>query len=449
MQLSRSQAPLTVSALTKSIKQSLETSFPSILVQGEISNFKRQASGHLYFSIKDEEAQISCVMFRGDTIALRSMPKLGDQVLIRGELNVYPPRGNYQIIVRRMEPTGLGQLLLNLERLKRKLEAMGWFSQESKQALPKVPKTIGLVTSPTGAALRDMLQILRRRCAGFNVILNPVRVQGEEAAGEIAEAIHQMNQHKLCDVLIVGRGGGSMEDLWPFNDERVAKAIFESSIPIISAVGHETDWSIADYVADVRAPTPSAAAELVSEATYQQLQLLAEWQKRLDQQLLPRLRHLRSRLNLIAQAPFLKSPRKILELHMQRVDEISLRLDQLIRFHLQRANLQLSHIQKLLHQLRPTEKLATYKAEIQDLHQQIFIAMQQRLRREKERVFQLQQHLNSLDPKNLLQRGYSILFSEKNHSVILSAQELSAGDQVYAQLGNGKIVATVNEVVSQ
>ena len=237
---------LSVTELTSAIKAVIEPSFQGIAVKGEISNFKLQSSGHLYFTLKDAGSQISAVLFKGNAACLNKMPKEGDQVVAKGEISLYAPRGQYQIIVRELQFLGLGDLLLKLQQLKEQLQMRGWFDPAHKKKLPKLPKRIGVVTSPTGAVIQDILQVLTRRFAGFHVILNPVKVQGEGAAQEIAQAISDFNRLKLADVLIVGRGGGSIEDLWAFNEEVVAKAIFESDIPIISAVGHETDFTIAD-----------------------------------------------------------------------------------------------------------------------------------------------------------------------------------------------------------
>jgi exodeoxyribonuclease VII large subunit len=245
---------LSVSGLTQSIKMLLEGQFSFVAVQGEVSNCKLQASGHLYFSIKDANAQLSAVMFKGDLAKVPRLPKDGDQVILKGGLNVYPPSGKYQIVVRTLEWAGVGALLLQLEALKAKLKGLGYFDSGRKKPLPKFPKTIGVVTSPTGAVIQDILNVLERRISEFHLILNPVKVQGPGASQEIAAAIDFFNKHQLADVLIVGRGGGSLEDLWAFNEEVVAAAIFRSQIPVVSAVGHETDFTLADFVADVRAP---------------------------------------------------------------------------------------------------------------------------------------------------------------------------------------------------
>src|SRR3569832_283182 len=274
---------LSVSQLTLSIKKHLEGRFQTVKVQGEITNFKEQASGHLYFTLKDAETQNTAEKNRGRATRQTRQPKNGDQVIVQGEISVYAPRGNYQLIIRQLHKAGVGELLLKLHALKAKLEGLGWFDNSRKRPLPTSPNTIGVVTSPTGAVIQDILNILSRRHAGFHLILNPVKVQGEGAAKEIAQAISHFNEYKLADVLIACRGGGSLEDLWPFNEEVVASAIYRSRIPVISAVGHETDFSISDFVADLRAPTPSAAAEIVMAAADHHLGQLLAFQKRFDQ----------------------------------------------------------------------------------------------------------------------------------------------------------------------
>lgn len=335
------QTPLTVTQLTQAIKLSLEAGFANVWLQGEISNCKCQTSGHLYFSLKDAQAQISAVMFRANVATLPFMPKDGNHVIVRGELNVYPPSGKYQLIVRELQQVGVGALLLKLEELKQKIHRKGWFKQEYKKPLPKFPKRIGVVTSPTGAAIQDILNILKRRFSGFNLILNPVKVQGEGSAQEIAEAIKQFNHYDLCDVMIVGRGGGSMEDLWAFNEEIVAEAIFHSKIPIISAVGHEIDHCIADYVADVRAPTPSAAAEIVIAEKSQQLNYLAQSKQRLQQTIYQLIRHDRRRLEGVMKQPIFLSATRLLGPWMQRLDHLREDIDVFLRQSLMQKRLRL------------------------------------------------------------------------------------------------------------
>ncbi|NGX54569.1 MAG: Exodeoxyribonuclease 7 large subunit [Chlamydiae bacterium] len=391
---------LSVSELTFAIKNQLESQFPKLVIQGEISNCKHHSAGHLYFDLKDAAAKIPAVMFRGSQGGLARLPKEGDQVTVKASLSVYPPHGKYQLIVREMDFLGVGELLLKLEALKKKLHGLGWFDQGKKQPLPKFPRRIGVVTSPTGAVIRDILHVLRRRYAGFQLILNPVRVQGREAPGEIAAAIDAFNQHDLADVLIVGRGGGSLEDLWAFNEEIVASAIFRSHIPIISAVGHEGDVTIADFVADIRAPTPSAAAEIVSAEKAQHLLTLKKSGEAMRTALIHLLNRYREKLMGYARHPLFTSPYTLLGNAMQRVDELKGKLDHLITKQLGERRLQLEG-----------------KA----------------------------QALVALDPKRVLKRGYAILFSRKSESVIVSHQQLSPKDEVKALLSDGEAYLTVNE----
>ncbi|MBS0648306.1 MAG: exodeoxyribonuclease VII large subunit [Verrucomicrobia bacterium] len=414
-------AVLTVTELTLSIKKQLESRFPFVHVQGEITNFKEQASGHLYFTLKDAQSQISAVLFRGNTQGLNRMPKNGDQVIVQGELSVYPPRGNYQLIIRQLQYAGVGELLLKLHALKAKLEALGWFDKSRKKALPQAPKTIGVVTSPTGAVIQDIINILSRRHAKFHLILNPVKVQGEGAAQEIAQAIMHFNKHKLADVLIVGRGGGSLEDLWAFNEEIVAHAIFHSEIPIISAVGHETDFSIADFVADVRAPTPSAAAEIVMAAAEEHLQYLRQAGKRLHQTMLHLLGVHRHRLEALRKQPILTSPFAILGQAAQHIDDLSEEITLSMQRMVATKRLELQGMRRQLQALDPSVK-------VQHLQQ---------------KLAQLTSHLKSIDPKNLLTKGYSILFRENSNSVIFSNKEVEAGENVRVLVKDGEIKAKV------
>jgi exodeoxyribonuclease VII large subunit len=392
----------TVSELTFAIKSLLEPNFRSISVQGEISNFKLQSSGHLYFSLKDSGSQISAALFRGNAADLPRMPKDGDQVIAKGEISLYAPRGQYQIIIRELQFLGVGELLLKLHQLKEQLEKRGWFDPARKKALPKLPRRIGVVTSPTGAVIQDILNILTRRFAGFQVILNPVKVQGEGAAQEIAQAIADFNKYGLADVLIVGRGGGSIEDLWAFNEEVVAKAIFESKIPIISAVGHETDFTIADWVADVRAPTPSAAAEIAIAEKEGLLRFLAQAEQHCKQRVLQTIHQYRQRLSALQKHPLLSSPYGILAPSIQRLDDYTRQLER----------------------LNPTAKI----------------------REGRDKLQRLAQHLHSLHPQNVLKKGYAILFTEKEDSVILSPSQVQPGQRFIAQLADGKIGATVNGI---
>lgn len=487
------QTILTVSQLSQAIKQCLEGTFPLVWMQGEISNCKPHSSGHLYFSLKDANAQIGAVMFRPDAATLKVPPKDGTQVIVRGEINVYPISGKYQIVVREMRLVGLGELLLKLEELKVKLHKQGWFRSDRKKPIPRFPKTIGVVTSPTGAAIQDMLNILSRRFSGFHLILNPVKVQGEGAAQEIAQAIQQFNAHSLADVLIIGRGGGSIEDLWAFNEEIVAEAIFNSRIPIISAVGHETDHCIADYVADVRAPTPSAAAELVIAEKAQQLTHLAQMRKRLQQTVFQLIRQDRHRLNGLLRHPVLQSPYGVLGGWIQRLDTLRQNGDDWVRQHLTNRRQQLESKRQWLHSLNPLTRLAAFRQKLTMLDKDLKLSWQRNihaknltlthashtlarswqfqlsskrtalqavqkkkqldslasrlLAQKRERFLHLKESLDSINPKILLTKGYCILFSEKDHSIITSVHSVTKGQNVQVLLQDGTLDATVNHLM--
>ncbi len=438
---------LTVSQLTQAIKHNLEETFPSIWLQGEISNFKKHTSGHFYFSLKDSEAQISAVMFRGQTQSLKKLPKDGDQVIVFGGLNVFPSSGKYQINVQELRFAGVGELLLKLEELKQKLHKLGWFSKERKRPLPKFPRRIGVVTSPTGAAIQDILNIVKRRYAGFQLLLNPVKVQGEGAALEIAKAIKQFNDYQLVDVMIVGRGGGSIEDLWAFNEEIVARAVYESKIPIICAVGHETDHCIAEYVADVRAPTPSAAAELVMAEKTHQLEFLDKAGKRMTHHLQLMIRQRKMQFAAIGRQPAFRSPYFLLGQSMQKLDEQRQSLDQTMKQMLQQKMIRLEGRHKTLLSLNPIEKITNYRQRLRSFAKLFDKQITHLFTRKVEGLKHLTYSLQTIDPKNLLQKGYAILFSEIDGSVITSAKSLRQDQKLKALLSDGAAISTINQVI--
>lgn len=391
-----------VSELTSTIKSLIEPNFRGISVQGEISNFKLQASGHLYFSLKDAGSQISAALFKGNAASLARMPKEGDQVIAKGEISLYAPRGQYQIIIRELQFLGMGELLLKLQQLKETLNARGWFDPALKKKLPKIPRRIGVVTSPTGAVIQDIIHVLTRRFSGSELLLNPVKVQGEGAAQEIAEAICDFNKYNLADVLIVGRGGGSIEDLWAFNEEIVAKAIFESKIPIIAAIGHETDFTIADWVADVRAPTPSAAAEIAIAEKANLIKFIESAKEVSLQRITSQIGQFKQHLRALKTHPLLSSPYGILSPAIQRLDDFSRQLEA--------AN------------------------------------PQKRIAEGKEKLKRIQEHIESLNPKNVLKKGYAILFSEKEGSVILKAKNLQPNQPFRIQMQDGSVEASTKTV---
>lgn len=388
---------LTVSELTHRIKRLLESGFSSVHLQGEVSNFKRHTSGHAYFTLKDENAQISAVLWRTRVQQLSFLPEDGAKVIVSGRITVYEPRGNYQIEVLSIRPVGIGELQMAFEYLKRKLAAEGLFDSEHKQSLPPYPERIGIVTSPTGAALHDILNVLRRRFPGVEVVLRPTKVQGIEAAADIADAIREFNAFGKVDVLIVGRGGGSLEDLWAFNEEVVARAIFQSAIPIISAVGHEVDFSIADFVADLRAPTPSAAAELVVRDRSALLDTLRNYWYTMHQTVTQMVSDRKDQIRHLLSSYSFNKPIDLLRQHTQRVDELDRSMAASVAH---RVALVRSHADALHHRIK------------------------------------------ALDPQLTLKRGYAIV--SRNDAIVSSATMLHANDAIDIRFHDGNVSSTVS-----
>ena len=318
--------PLSVSALTAQIKEILEDQVGEVSVQGEISNLRHQSSGHYYFTLKDEGSQIPCALFKGSALRLGVQPQDGAKVVAEGEVSVYAPRGAYQLIVRNLQPAGKGDLHQRFEDLKRKLEAEGLFSAERKREIPDFVERVALVTSPTGAAVRDAIHVLQRRCPRVQLAVFGVKVQGEGAAEEVAEAIEEIGRRKMADVVLVVRGGGSLEDLWAFNEEVVARAVAASPVPVISGVGHETDFTICDFVADLRAPTPSVAAEMVSRPDEDWGEEVRAWGDRLREATVEFLQEKKRRVTDLAGSYVFREPRKMVEMSGQRVDELAVQL---------------------------------------------------------------------------------------------------------------------------
>jgi exodeoxyribonuclease VII large subunit len=462
--MSNEPAIFTVSQLTQAIKLQLEQTFPMIQLQGEISNFRRQSSGHLYFSLKDAHAQIGAVLFARNAAMLNMDPKDGDQVLVEGELNVYAPSGKYQLMIHKMRLVGLGELLLKLEALKREILRRGWFSKEHKKPLPKLPKTIGVVTSPTGAVIRDILNVLTRRFSGVRILLNPVKVQGEGAASEIARAIEEFNRYELADVLIVGRGGGSMEDLWPFNEEIAASAVFHSKIPIIAAVGHETDHCIVEYVADVRAPTPSAAAEIAIGEKEHLFTSLMQIKRRLDTTINFLLRKMRDLLRSMQRQPLFSSPYSLLAQQIQHCDNLSHAIHSAMAHRLNQLKIVLTGKRSHLAALSPIMRLKQQKGKLlqtraayyvsqkrllERLHEklatskfrrQLIQKWQERLLRSKEKLAAVASALEAVNPKVLLNKGYCIVRD------VSSAKELEVGQALQLIFSDGEAEAVVQDV---
>lgn len=435
----------TVSELTARIKASLEDRFPAVWVEGEISNLRTPSSGHAYFTLKDDGAQLRCVLFRGRGRRVAFQPEDGMQVLAFGGLDVYLARGEYQLVIELLEPKGLGALQAAFEQLKRRLEAEGLFEAARKRSLPPFPRTIGIVTSPTGAAIRDMLHIIDRRFADLRILITPVRVQGEEAPGEIVRALRDLQEIPELDVVIVGRGGGSIEDLWAFNDERVARAIAGCRVPVISAVGHETDFTIADFVADLRAPTPSGAAELVVREKLAVARALVDLYEGLKQAMAGRLARERARVDFLARRRVLTdASRALRDLH-RRVDDLTARLTLGVRARRRQAAHRVSLARNALRSLNPVARIANGTALLSQLRGRLASAAGHRVKASRHRFDTAVGRLDSLSPLAVLGRGYS-LTRLGSGAIVRSAAQTRPGDAVEILLHQGVLDARVERL---
>ena len=436
---------LTVSELNHQARHLLESSFMQVWVEGELSGFSRPSSGHWYFSLKDQKCQIRCAMFRGANQRIRTLPREGDQIRIRGKVTLYENRGDFQIIVEHLEPAGLGALQQAFEALKARLQGEGLFDPARKKPIPATPRHIGVVTSPTGAAIHDILTVLKRRCPAIPVTLYPTAVQGQAATADIVQAIDRAQRHGLADVLIIGRGGGSLEDLWCFNEEAVARAIAACSIPTVSAVGHEVDVTIADFVADLRAPTPSAAAEKISPDQQDWLRRLAEQQGRLGQSAHRLLQRLDSQLGHLSAR--LRDPRRELLEKAQRMDELEMRLNKAISGRLGQQKQKTDYLLQRMSAQSPRRTLKTASEQTQQLEERLTLAARHLLRQKDERLQHIAQTLHAVSPLATLGRGYAIV-KDDNDRIVRKAGDLVTGSQITARLGHGSVSARVTEINS-
>ena len=431
-----------VSQLNQSVRLMLENQLGAVWLTGEISNFSQPVSGHWYLSLKDENAQVRCAMFRMKNLRVSFRPTNGMQVLVRANVSLYEPRGDYQLIIESMHLAGEGLLMQQFEALKLKLAAEGLFAQHLKKNLPHFSKAVGIITSKTGAALQDILHILQRRDPSLKIIIYPTAVQGKDAATEIAQMIELANQRQEVDVLIVGRGGGSLEDLWCFNEEMVARAIFHSHLPVISAVGHETDVTIADFVADVRAPTPSAAAELVSRNQTELLQQLQYRRQRLEIALdrlfaekQQKLKHLSLRLHN-------QHPQAQLRIQQQLITQLSHRLQQTLRHHWQKTAENLTALSMRLYKNPLPLRLQQYEQQLAQLKVRLNSHMNLTLSLQQKQLAHLCGKLDSLSPLKVLARGYSITQNQQNFT-IRSMKDVNVGEQIKTRLPDGDIISQV------
>ena len=434
----------TISRLNREVRRVLEDVFPTIWVQGEISNLAKPASGHLYFTLKDNAAQVRCAMFKNRQSGLRFDPENGMQVMARANIGLYEGRGEYQLIIESLDPAGAGALQLAFEALKQKLSTEGLFAEENKKPLPLFPEKIGIITSATGAAVQDILSILKRRYPYGKVIVYPVPVQGEGAAAKIANTIRLADHRQECDVLILSRGGGSLEDLWSFNEENVARAIFETATPIVSGVGHEIDFTIADFVADHRAPTPSAAAELVSPDVNETVAKLKQREDHLIRYQKQTIHNLRRHVELLsAQVPH--PMQRLIEL-MQRTDEYSMRIRHQIENELSNKKIILSAWLNKISELNPVHKVSQQLEKVKHIQAQLEQSIKLMLDKSNSDVSRLSHMLNTVSPISTLDRGYAIVTDTKTNSIVTGAKGLNAGDQLRIRLSAAEIDSTIDEV---
>jgi exodeoxyribonuclease VII large subunit len=436
-----------VSELTARIRDLLAKNFTDISVEGEISNCRPAQSGHLYFTLKDEKAQIRCVWFKQQLRGVRFRPEDGLKVSVRGSVSVYEARGEYQIYVESMEPVGRGALQLAFEQLKKRLEEEGLFDAGHKKGLPLLPRRIGLVTSPSGAAVRDVVRILRRRFPNVHLTLFPVRVQGEEAPKEIVKAIRFFNQQDPVDVLIVARGGGSMEDLWAFNEETVARAIFESRIPVISGVGHEADFTIADFVADVRASTPSMAAEIVVNTRKEFDKHIRDLQAALGEQMRYRILVLSRRVHELGGRPGFRRPLDLLRQNRQRADELTARVALGLKARLEQSRKRFTAAHLRITRFDFRVKIAALRLRLEKRSAELRVRADRLLRAKRERLERVALQLQERSPLKVLERGYAIA-TDATGNVLRDSAQVSVGDTVAIRLHRGTLSTEVKEKAS-
>ena len=435
---------LTVTELTTSIRTSLERTFSNIWVQGEISNLRTPTSGHLYFTLKDENSQIRAVLFRRSAMLLRFALENGLQVVLCGKVTVYEPRGDCQILVDSIEPQGLGALQLAYAQLKEKLEKEGLFDSSRKQGLPFLPKAVGVITSQTGAAIRDILTVLHRRCPTIRVYVYPVAVQGQGASAQIVEAIRYCDRQSDVDVMIVGRGGGSWEDLWSFNDEEVVRAIAEARIPVVSAVGHEIDVTLADFAADYRAPTPSAAAELVSPVLEDLLRVVHDCRVRMFQSLQNQLSNLRHQFRSTYRV--LPDPESILQVRVQKVDDLAQRLTWVMQSTVLEYRPVLISLSLTLMSHSPEEMIQRISLLVHQYVTQLNRAMPVVLNDKRHQLRTAALSLQTLNPLAILSRGYSVLEEQSSGKIVRSRTQVQAGERIRALLADGSLTCLVERV---
>ena len=447
MQIHTTRSILKISELNAEAALLLQSAFPLLWVEGELSNLSRPSSGHLYFSLKDNKAQVRCAMFKHKNMRLRLKPKNGLKVLAQVKVGLYEARGEFQLIVEQLEDAGEGQLQKAFEALKKTLDAQGLFEHSHKNPLPETPRRIGIITSPTGAAIQDVIHVLKRRCPHIPLLIYPVAVQGKQAATEIVKAIQQANHNPLCDILLLVRGGGSIEDLWSFNEESVAQAIYQSEIPIVSGIGHEIDFTIADFVSDQRAPTPSAAAELVSPDKEALLLNIKKLESNLHNIISKNIEH---RAQLLANLTHrLKQPSGLEKIRQltQHVDVLELRLKRAFQQSLQQRESDLRHLSQRLIAQSPAHRLDIQQTAVATLKNRLQIAMSSKLEHYAQKLHTLSSQLHSISPLATLQRGYSITRTHAKDpnkgKIIHSVKHIKKDQKLNIMLADGSFDAKV------
>ena len=426
---------LSVSQLNRQARQLLETHLPLLWVEGELSNVSVPSSGHWYFILKDDQAQVRCCMFRNRNMLVRFKPQQGQHVLVRARVSLYEGRGDYQIIAEHMEEAGSGALQRAFDELKQRLAAEGLFNEAHKKPLPKIPQHIAVITSPTGAAIRDVLSVLERRFPSIPVTVIPVAVQGKESAPQIVRGINLANRANLFDVILLTRGGGSMEDLWSFNDEIVARAIFNSDLPVVCGVGHEVDFTIADFVADRRAPTPSAAAEILVPDGDEWLDKFIGFEVLLEEAMQRKLAHLHKHLEHLRQR--LRHPRQRLEQQAQRLDNLELRLQNHVKNLLNHQRHRLAQLQLRMQAHHPQLRLVQMRTRLSTAQVQLHKAQYSYLDRQKLRLATAARMLNTLSPLNTLERGFALVSDAETGQLISEQQQLMPGQRIHTRVARG------------
>jgi exodeoxyribonuclease VII large subunit len=437
----------TISALNKYIKRTFDNDeiLQNIWIKGEISNFKKHSRGHMYFTIKDDHSRIQAVMFVGNNRFLKFIPEDGMNIIVRGNVTIYEATGQYQIYVNEMQPDGVGNLYLAYEQLKKKLEAAGYFDDQYKKSLPKIPKEIGVITSPTGAAVRDIITTLKRRFPSVTITLFPVLVQGPEAPNSIAKAIYQANQTEAIDVLIVGRGGGSIEELWAFNEEIVAKAIFQSTIPIISAVGHETDVTIADFIADKRAATPTAAAELAVPNWEDLYEKIGQRKIRIQRAIAKKIETERKKLTNLQKSYAFRYPEQLVKQKEQQLDRLFDDLQRNMLHLIERKRTALLNIEKDVQRNHPKSYIAKAREQLEK-NETLLRQHVTSIKKEKEFQFKhLTTKLEALSPLKIMTRGYSLAYKQDG-KLIKSISNVSVGEPLTIKLKDGSVSCQIKDI---